>query len=116
MTLGARADEVARRAVQLMLESAPSYAATLDAEGRLLCEEEAGRHVRALVGSAVANEPRIFGDYAVWAAELRNRPCIGAEQLASLFASTGRAIAELAPSAFDAVEPHLEGGERALTR
>lgn len=112
----ARSDEVARRAVELMLEAAPSYSATLDERGRRLCEEDAGLHVRALVGSVVAGDPKIFGDYAVWAAELLSRFGIAAEHLARLFSATGDAIAELAPSAAAAVEPHLEAGERALAR
>jgi hypothetical protein len=111
-----RTDVVARRAVQLMLEAAPAYAARLDERGWRLCEEDAELHVRALVGSVVAGDPRIFGDYAVWAAELLSRFGIAAEHLAALFRATGRAIAELAPSAADAVEPHLEAGEHALAR
>jgi cytosine/adenosine deaminase-related metal-dependent hydrolase len=111
-----RVHDVARRAVQLMLEAAPTYAATLDERGRLLCEEDAELHVRALVGSVVAGDPRIFGDYAVWAAELVGRFGVAAEQLAALFSATGRAVLELAPSAAIAIEPHLEAGERALAR
>jgi hypothetical protein len=114
--VAARADDVARRAVELMLEAAPAYAAKLDERGRRLCEEDASLHVRALVGSVVAEDPKIFGDYAVWAAELLSRFGIAAEQLAALFVATGRAIAELVPSAESIVEPHLEAGERALAR
>ena len=110
----ARADEVARRAVELMLDAAPSYPASLDEDGRRFCEEDAGMHIRALVGSVVAGDPRIFGDYAVRAAELLSRFGIAAAHLAALFRATARAIAELAPSAVGAVQPHLEAGERAL--
>jgi uncharacterized protein with PIN domain len=112
----ARTDEVARRAVELMLEAAPSDAAALDARGRRLCEEDAGLHVRALVGSVAAGDPTIFGDYAVWAAELLSRFGIAAEHLAALLRATSRAIDELAPSAAGAVQPHLDAGERALVR
>lgn len=109
-----RADDVARRAVELMLEETPSYASKLDARGRRLCEEDASLHVRALVGSVAAADPKIFADYAVWAAELLRRFGITAEQLAALFVATGHAIAELVPSAKTMFEPHLEAGERAL--
>lgn len=97
-----------------MLDAVPAYAASLDARGRQLCEEDARLHVRALVGSFVAGDPRIFGDYAAWAAELLSRFGIGAAQLAALFDATRRAIAELAPSASADMEPHLHAGERAL--
>jgi hypothetical protein len=116
LAVTARADDVVRRAVQLMLEAAPSYAGTLDWRARQLCEEDAGRHLRALVGSVVAAEPKIFTDYAAWAAELRSPTGIAVEHLGALYAATGRAIAELAPSAVSVVEPHLEAGERALSR
>lgn len=103
-TVRARADDIARRAVEL----------TFDSQGRLCEEEAAGLHVRALAGSVVAGDPKIFGDYAVWAAELLQRRAIEAEQLAALLRATRRAIGELVPSAVDVVEPHLEAGERAL--
>jgi hypothetical protein len=115
-TVEARADDVARRAVELLLDASPAYAATLGERGRRRCEEDAALHVRALVGSVVAGDPAIFGDYAAWAAELLSRFGIAAEQLAALLRATGRAIAELAPAAAGAVEPHLEAGERALAR
>jgi hypothetical protein len=115
-TVAARTDDVARRAVKLMLAASPAYAATLDARGRHLCEEDAGLHVRALVGSVAAGDPEIFGDYAVWAAELLSRFGIAAEHLTALFGAMARAIGELVPSAARAVEPHLEAGERALAR
>lgn len=115
-TIATHTDDVARRAVELMLEAAPSYAATLDARGRRLCEEDAGLHVQALAGSVAAGDPQIFGDYAVWAADLLSRFGIAAEHLAALFGATARAIEELVPSAAGAVEPHLEAGERAIAR
>jgi hypothetical protein len=111
-----RADDVAHRAVQLMLEATPTYAESLDAHGRKRYEEDAGLHVRALVGSVAAGDPKIFADYAVWAAELLSRFGIATEQLAALFVATGRAVAELVPTASDLVEPHLEAGERAITQ
>jgi hypothetical protein len=114
--LAARADEVARRAVELMLAAAPSYAASLDARGKRLCEEDAGLHVRALVGSVAAGDPGIFADYAVWAAELLSRFGIAADQLAALFVATRGAIEELVPQAKSIAEQHLEAGERALVR
>ena len=113
-TVKSHADDVARRAVELMLEQDPAYAASLDEHGRRMCEEDAGRHVRALVGSVVAEDPRIFGDYVVWAAELLSRYGIVAEHLAALLDATGRAIAEIVPSAAGSIRPHLEAGERAL--
>lgn len=112
--VAAHAEAIARRAVELMLTAEPAYAATLDARGRRLCEEDAALHVRALVGSVAAHDPTIFGDYALWAADLLSRFGIAAEQLVALFAATGRAIAELVPAAASAVERHLEAGERAL--
>jgi hypothetical protein len=113
-TIEARRGDIARRAVELMLDESPAYAAALDARGRRLCEEDAVLHVRALAGSVAAGDPKIFGDYAVWAAELLSRFGIGADQLVALFDATGRAISELAPSAAAAVDRHLEAGERAL--
>jgi hypothetical protein len=110
----AHAEDVARRAVQLMLESAPAYAAALDVPGRRRCEEDAVLHVRALVGSVTAGDPEIFGDYSLWAADLLSRFGVAADQLAALLGATGRALAELAPAAAAAAEPHLEAGERAL--
>ena len=114
-TVRTRADDVARRAVELMLEDDSSYAASLDARGRQMCEEDAGLHVQALVGSVVAGDPQIFGDYAVWAAELLSRFGIAADHLAALLEAMGRAIAELVPSAAGSFEPHLDAGERALS-
>jgi hypothetical protein len=112
----ARAEEVARRAVELLLAGSPSDAAPLDERGRRRCEEDAVLHVRALVGSVAAGDPTIFRDYAVWAAELLSRFGIAAEQLAALLRATGRAIAEVVPAATGAFDPHLEAGERALAR
>ena len=114
--LKAQADAVARRAVELTCEAVPEYAASLDARGRRLCEEDAGFHLQALIGSVVADDPQIFGDYAVWCAELLSRFGIAAENLAALFRSTEQAIAELVPSAADEVKSHLETGERVLAR
>lgn len=110
-----RADDIAHRAVELMLGATPASAQQLDARGRRLCEEDAGLHVRALVGSVAAGDPKIFADYAVWAAELLSRFGIAADQLAALFVALGRAVVELVPSAKGMVEPHLEAGERAIT-
>lgn len=115
-TVKTRADDVARRAVELMLDDDPAYAASLDARGRQMCEEDAGLHVQALVGSVVAGDPQIFGDYAVWAAELLSRFGIAAEHLATLLDAMGRAIAELVPAAAGSFKPHLEAGEHALAR
>jgi hypothetical protein len=112
--LKANVDDVARRAVELTCEAVPAYAASLDARGRRLCEEDAGFHLQALIGSVVTGDVKIFGDYAVWCAELLSHFGIAAENLAALFRSTQTAIAELVPSAADEVRPHLENGERAL--
>jgi hypothetical protein len=112
--LAERAGDVARRAVELTCEELPAYAATLDARGRRFCEEDAGLHVRALIGSVAADDPKIFGDYAVWCADLLGRFGIRRESLAVLFRATGRAIEELVPAAAGDVEAHLEAGERAL--
>ena len=112
--LKAHADEVARRAVELTCEAVPEYAAALDARGRRLCEEDAGFHLQALIGSVVAGDPQVFGDYAVWCAELLSRFGIAAENLAALFRSMQRAVGELVPSAADDVKRHLETGERVL--
>jgi hypothetical protein len=114
--VAARADDVARRALELLGEAAPFDAATLDARGRRLLEADAGLHVRALAGSVAAEDPTIFADYAVWAAELLSRFGIAADQLAALFAAIGRSVAELVPSAAAVVDRHLEAGERALAR
>jgi hypothetical protein len=112
--VSSRADDVAHRAVELVLEAAPGYTAALDAGGRKLWEEEMRLHVRALIGSVAAADPHIFADYARWAEGLRSLG-IAAEHLAALFGATSQAIDELVPSAGSLVQPHLEAGERALT-
>ena len=109
-----RAGDVARRAVELTCEAVPAYAAALDARGRRLCEEDAGFHIQALIGSVVAGDPRVFGDYAVWCADLLSRFGIARENLAALFRATGRAIDELVPEAAGETKSHLQAGERAL--
>ena len=105
---------VARRAVELTCEAVPAYAASLDARGRRLCEEDAGFHIQALIGSVVADDPKVFGDYAVWCADLLGRFGIARENVAALFRATGSAIEELVPEAAGATKSHLEAGERAL--
>jgi hypothetical protein len=109
--IASQTDDVARRAVRL-LHDVPA----LDDRGRRLVEDDAGLHVRMLVGSVVADDPGIFGDYAVWAAELLRHLGVAPEPLAALLEATDRAIAELLPSVAATVRPHLEAGERALAR
>src|SRR3954453_17215984 len=90
--LKTQAEAIARRAVELAGETMPR-----PAERRGLWEDDADFLVQALVGSVVAGDPSIFGDYAVWCADLLGRAGVPAETLAALFEATGGAIAELVP-------------------
>jgi hypothetical protein len=104
------ADAIARRAVELAYRAVPAY----EARGRRQCEDDAGLHVRFLVGSLAANEPAIFADYARWVAELLGRDGIDAKDLAAVFSATAEAVRELAPDAAQLAAQHLQAGEDAL--
>lgn len=105
---------IAQRAVELTYEALPEYARALDAIGRERCEEDAGFHVRTLVGAVAASDTQIFADYAGWCAELLAGYGVDAENLGAMFRATAQAVRELAPAAAVEAERHLEAGVRAL--
>ena len=93
-----KAPAIARAAVDALYDARPDLAQRYGDAGRRHCAKDLGHHLRFLAAAVEMNEPRLFTDYAAWAARVMVTHKVALDDALASF----RCLLETAPPAVPA--------------